>query len=385
MAGAAAMPQAADAARGMAVGAQDDRIFLDGDAETRRLSFLRMRELGMNWLRVNVLWAKVNGRQARLTEAPARPAYDWRRYDRVVREARAFRIYVQLTLMGPAPAWATTNRKVGTYGPKPDHYARFAAATASHFRGRVTRYSIWNEPNHHYFLTPQAIPGGGLVSPEIYRRLFEAGYDSIKRIDPGAEVLLGETCPCPSGPGLIDPTGFLLAMSCRDQDLKPTRECEPLHADGYAHHPYQTAGPPERDVRPVQLGIGSLSHLIWLLDGLARTGAVVGPGGRPLDLYLTEFGYHAGGALARPLAKRADYLPRAFEVAYRNPRVRKMVQYQLLPSGSSDWDTGILDPRSGRGMIYHSLRRWTRRRQLEQYAARRRRMVHPTGGALFAP
>ena len=62
-------------------------------------------------------------------------------------------------------------------------------AAAEHFKGRVDRYSIWNEPNYPAWISPQR------QSPQIYRKLYEAGYKAIKEADPAAQVLIGETVP----------------------------------------------------------------------------------------------------------------------------------------------------------------------------------------------
>ena len=62
----------------------------------------------------------------------------------------------------------------------PDGYQFFldmgplANADARHFKGRVHRYSIWNEPNHPQFLGPQYDSRHRPVSPGIYRNLYAA-------------------------------------------------------------------------------------------------------------------------------------------------------------------------------------------------------------------
>src|SRR3712207_8647999 len=46
----------------------------------------------------------------------------------------------------------------------------FVTAVVSHFGSNVTRYSIWNEPNHTGWLAPLK------SQPSLYRSLYSAGY-----------------------------------------------------------------------------------------------------------------------------------------------------------------------------------------------------------------
>ena len=87
---------------------------------------------------------------------------------------------VQLTLTGPAPAWATATTASACTSPAPAAFARFAGAVAAHFKGRVDRYGIWNEPNWKSWLMPHA------GSPTLYRGLYIGAYRAIKGADPKA-------------------------------------------------------------------------------------------------------------------------------------------------------------------------------------------------------
>ena len=364
------------AERRLELGAQDDRVFLaESGSPSRHYAFARMAELGMTWLRLNVIWARVNGQQARRTTTPSRISYDWRALDRAIADARRHHVRVHLTLMGPAPAWATGNHRIGGYRPSAPAFERFAMAAARHFRGRVTRYSVWNEPNHGVFLAPQ-LEDYRPVSPGIYRALYRAAWAGIKRVSPGARVLLGETCPCGTTPSTVAADEFLRILACGGR--RPRGGCMPLVAHGFAHHPYQAPDPPERSTDSYKLGIGSLPYLTALLDRYARTGALVNPAGGPLPVYLTEFGYQSSGPVSLPTSIRARFLPRAFEIAYRNSRVRQVVQYQLVSAGSPEWDTAILAADGRPGTEFASLRSWARRRGL--VAPRRGQPVSPTGG-----
>ena len=89
--------------------------------------------------------------------------------------------------------------------------------------------------------------------------------------------------------------------------------------------------------------IGALSRLTKALDKLARRNALATPAKRPLDLYLTEFGYLTEGNRAQKPKVRAAWLPSAFRIARRNPRVRQLLQYQLVdPPDEELWHSAIL-------------------------------------------
>ena len=65
-----------------------------------------------------------------------------------------------------------------------------------------------------------------------------------------------------------------------------------------------------------------------------------------MDLYLTEFGYLTAGNRAQKPKVRAAWLASAFQIARRNPRVKQLLQYQLVdPPEDELWHSAILRPR----------------------------------------
>src|SRR2546423_15466158 len=100
--------------------------------------------------------------------------------DSVIEQAAAKGIRVELALTGPAPAFATGNHRVSNDRPSPKFFAEFVRRIAIHFKGRVARYSIWNEGNYKSWLSPMSQSG------TIYRKLYIAGYRAIKEVDPSA-------------------------------------------------------------------------------------------------------------------------------------------------------------------------------------------------------
>ena len=355
----------ASARRSMEIGLQDDSVFLQGREYALKFglerALRRARSLGVTRLRVNLTWAYALGLQrAARTRKPRRPRYDFERQDRLIDEAARYGMRVHLALTGPAPAWATSNRRVGPRRPNPRRFAEFVRTAVRHFAGRVDRYSIWNEPNWVGWLAPLE------AGPRLYRTLYLAGYKEVKREDPEAQVLIGETAPYAQPGRATAPLKFLRELTCRRPDYRRARRCAPLEADGYAHHPYDFLHSPDyRFPGRDNATIGTLGRLTTALDRLAKAGALRPPDGEKMPVYLTEHGYFASGRRALPAGRAARYLVRSFDIALRNERVHSMLQYLLLSPPRDDpgafFDTGLLSTRGRAYEQFRALQRWARR------------------------
>lgn len=353
----------ATAASGLEIALQDDAVFLEGKWFDRERALRIARGLGVTRLRVGLGWAFTLPRaQQRARQAPANPSYSFAAWDALIDAAARYGIRVHLSIQGPAPAFATGDRRVGPYKPNAREFERFVRVVAQHFKGRVDRYSLWNEPNWATWLAPLR------AAPSLYRALYQAGWQAIKSIDPQARVLFGETAPY-ARPGLsIAPLDFLRRTLCVDRKYRPVRKrCPALRADGYAHHPYDFAHSPDyRYPGADNVTMGTLSRLTRALDTLARRGRLLPAGASRMPLYLTEFGYFSSGRrMLRSSKARERYTYRSFDIALRNPRVRSHLYYLLVsPPSRSRWaffDLGLLDQR-GRGRPqYTAIRKWYKR------------------------
>jgi hypothetical protein len=380
-------PASAHAARGMEVALSDDPVFLARHYYDRDRALQNARELGVTRLRVFVNWAGVMGKQRDLSEPPAQPTYYWGIYEELIDAAARAGIRVQLDLAGPAPRYATSDKELGMTRPDPGQFATFARAAAERFKGRVDRYSIWNEPNHDGWLRPSA------EAPRLYRALYVAGYNAIKQADPAAAVWFGETAPY-HGSRAMAPLTFLRRTLCLTSRYRLDKKCLAgmpegtrglLHTDGYAHHPYDFRNAPDyRYKGGDNVTIGTLSRLTKALDKAARAKALWGPAKRRAPfVYLTEFGYFATGPRAKiPESKRRKYLPRAFTIAQRNPRVKQMLHYGLAappPSyAGAAFDFGLLNTDGSQRATYAPLVKWARG------AIKKRRIAAP-GGPIALP
>ena len=108
---------------------------------------------------------------------------------------------------------------------------------------------------------------------------------------------------------------------------------------------------PDRD----EAQIADLPRLLAVLDRLTRSGRIGAPG-RRFDLYLTEFAYQTSPpdhAVGVTLGQQTRYLQQSAYIAWRNPRVRNLTQYQWrdepvsraaagAQEGYARWQSGLL-------------------------------------------
>ena len=358
---AAAFPRDARAARNLEIALQDDAVFVTPSFFNRERAFRYARALGVTRLRVNANWAySMPPAQFRARRKPNRVAWSFFALDSLIDAAAKHGIRIHLSVTGPAPAWASGNRKVSGYRPKTYYFSQFASALAAHVAGRVDRFSIWNEPNWRTWLGPQK------NAPALYRSLYQRGYAAIKKADPRAKVLIGETSPYARNGFSTGPISFLRSLACVNKRWKRVRRCPVLKADGYAHHPYDFRHAPNfRYPGADNATMGTLSNLTRALDRISRTGALRFNGGGRMPVYLTEFAYFAAGHRALPPKLRSRYLAQAFQMALTNGRVKSQLQYLLVsPPRSAPgafFNTALMSRRGATYPQYRALRRWYRR------------------------
>ena len=376
LAACATQPADVKAARGMEIALQDDPVFVGRSYFNRENGFAHARALGVTRMRVNANWAfALSKAQQQAKSKPAGLTYNFGTLDSVVDAAARHGIRVHLSSTGPAPAWATGNRRLGNYRPNQAEFAVFTSALAAHMRGRVDRYSIWNEPNWRTWLGPLG------SAPAQYRGLYARGYDAIKQADPSAKVLIGETAPYAQRGRSTAPVAFLRAVACVNKRYRRVRKCTKLKADGYAHHPYYFSKSPSfRYPGKDNATMGTLRNLTRALDRLSRSGQIRRNGGGKLGLYLTEFGYFSSGHRALSRSTRGRYLADGFRLALRNGRVKSQLQYLLVqPPRRFPWsffDLGLISTGGKKQPQYTALQRFYRRN--------RGKLKRP-GGAISLP
>lgn len=145
-------------------------VFLFGTDMDRVLTLTNIA--GFTWIRQQIHWRDMEGE---------REQYVWTPLDQAVNAARAYDMNILLSVVR-SPTWATNNGQSGLPDDT-DAFAAFLRETATRYRGRVSAYEIWNEPN-------LAHEGGGVPGdPAAYLATLQAAYPAIKQADPCALVL----------------------------------------------------------------------------------------------------------------------------------------------------------------------------------------------------
>ena len=363
--------------------------------ELKRLGVDRVK-VYLHWADVAPDWSSHTRPHFDASSPAAYPAAGWAPFDAMVRAAAARGVGLDLTLLAPAPLWATgpglpphtTGYFAGAWDPSATEFGPFVRAVATRYSGHykppgassalpgVDFWSIWNEPNYGSNLAPQAIDHSAVeVSAAMYRRLLDAAWSALGATGHGHDTVLigeiaprGETIPPNIYPGNFAdmvPLRFIRALYCVDGSLHPLqgqaaieRSCPStsagsnafpskhpalFNASGFAFHPYPQGYAPNvrTALEPDYADIPQLPALERTLDGaLAAYGSSI-----RFALYNTEFGYKTNP----PLAGEPDptlaayYLNWAEYITWRNPRVVSWDQFLLAdpPPGESNFDTGI--------------------------------------------
>jgi polysaccharide biosynthesis protein PslG len=300
------------------------------DAE--RIAVLdKIAAAGLTWVRIDMGWSSFQERCGTCSGG-----WYLDRANLLVDAARARGLKVLVTIWR-TPGWA--NDQAGELAPPAaaGDFGRFMSWLASRFRGRVSAYELWNEPDSKDFFT-------GTVGQ--YAALVRAAYPAVKAADPEAQVVLG-------GPVNND-TGWLRSVY---------RSGVGGFFDVLATHPYMAPAdlPPETPDRG-----GDNVHLLTHVAAVHRLMAANGDGDKPI--WFTELGWssHAntGGEAdwrrGVSLEQQADYTVRAIElVRTRFPFVTNMIIYNERDRATGDAhldNYGILRRDLSEKPVYAALR-----------------------------
>lgn len=254
----------------------------------------RVRLLGSSWVREEFTATAVHH--------GARDPYHWGAYDRVVNAEWRAGIHV-LGLLDYSNTFGYPSHNDMPHNDirrLAGDFSRYAYAAARHFRGRITYWQVWNEPNldGYWHPTPE---------PQDYAALLHAAYRAIKLASPHARVVLGGT----SGVDL----NFInrVAQFTRSFDV-------------VAVHPYQI--PPE-------------TSLLQQVQALRRFRK---------PLWFSEIGWPGGDCrLCFSEQVQAAYLVRVYALAAA-AGVQRVFWYDLRDDGGSR-----SNPEGHFGLLHHDL------------------------------
>lgn len=126
---------------------------------------------------------------------PAKGQYDWHSLDTWVSQSQAHQVQLDYVFVN-TPRWASSRPDEPCPGqrfgcaapPNPDDFSEFVTTLVTRYKGRISSYELWNEPNGSGFWTG---------TPKDMADLAARAYSIIKSIDPSAIV----TTPAVSSSG----------------------------------------------------------------------------------------------------------------------------------------------------------------------------------------
>ena len=323
---------------------QDDDLLLYRGPDVQASTMERMYGLGVDQVRINMIWRNVVGKGARKvkrspTNPASYPAGNWDPYDALMRLAAQYGMGVHVTVTGPVPDFAEgknpprTKTDAQVWKPNPSMYNKFVQAVGKRYSGGyvdenegnvlppITAWALWNEPNQAGWLQPQ-YQKHRLASPALYKSLFFAGDRALKKTGHGGDqIFLGETAPLGSrSKGTKSPVGpapFLNSLF---------RGSKRFPVTGYAHHPYTKRNPPNvPDRSPGAITLANIGVLESILD---RSGNV----SAGLPILSTEFGYESNPPdpfNGIPQDTQAEWINEGDFIMYNDPRIIGNTQFLL--------------------------------------------------------
>jgi len=381
-------PSPAHAAKQQLSVFQDDRMLVLSGDSTRERTLDDLVTLGVDTVHSVAFWHKVapdplerkrpSGFDG--SDPAAYPPELWDKYDGLVRGATVRGMDLILSPSAPIPSWASgcPTSKIAlrrTCRPNPTQFKRFVAALGTRYSGeyadenqgrgtlpRVTRWSIWNEPNQGGWLTPQYVRTNGRitsVSPMLYRGLVRAAIKGLKESGHASdELLLGETAPIGRRTGSLStrptpPGEFLRDVLCIDSKgrkltgpVARAMDCgdfKRIAVTGVSHHPYTRGGsrPPTTAGNANEITMSSASRLKAIIRAGAKYKRI--PSGLPV--WYTEYGFQTNPPdelFGVSLDQQATYINQSDYIAYKDRTVRSVAQYELRDeSNLASFQTGL--------------------------------------------
>ncbi len=254
-----------------------------------------VREMGAPWIVETFPWAYIE---------PQPGHYDWTHADQVIELAYQQGLHV-IARLDLVPAWARPPGSSSRYLDEshyPD-YARFAAAFAERYRGKVNHIVVWNEPNLAFEW------GGRRPDPAGYVALLRTAYEAIHAANSEAVVLaagLAPTTESPESGRAWDDLLYLQAMY--DAGARPYFDALAAHAYGRQWPFSDWLDPKRRDPRRPGPGRPDPARVNFRRVELLRR-VMERNGDASKKVYITEAGWndHPRWAFAVRPAERIAY------------------------------------------------------------------------------
>lgn len=317
------------------------------DAE-RVTTLDQLQSFGVDTVRVVLPWSRIapdpnsfNKPAFDATDPNAYPAQNWTNLDDLIRGINNRGMQVLLDPSTPVPEWGSVTHS-NSGDPIDLEFQQFVQALGTRYSGnfvpaptatnpaptvlpRVAHWSVGNEMNLTLFLRPQ-FKHHRSVSGRIYRDFFLAAQHGLQFSGHGGDqILVGETSPGPGRRG-TDPVTFLRGVFCLNKKFKRRHGCKPIHASGWAHHPYDPFDAPFEPNKHL-VNLATINRLTKAINRARRAHAV----NRRLPIYVTEFGVESvpDRKFGVSQLQQAEYISISEYLMYLNRRIRSFGQYLL--------------------------------------------------------
>lgn len=284
----------------------------------------KINDLGAVWVKQVVNWKAIETAQG---------SPDYSALDTAVDAYAEAHLNVLLTLTN-APDWARASTVEN--GPPTDFgtFATFAGNTAAHYKGKVSAFEIWDEPNlrRNWNGTP--------LSAASYVELLRRANSAIKSADPSALIISA---------GLA-PTGFNDGVNAINDRVFLKQEYLAglaTYADAIGAHPNGWANPPDSTCCQASPGVAGWfnDRSFYFHDTLADYRQIMKDNNDSEKfVWITSFGWGANEGVApdntvndssfgfvkfTTQAEQAQYLVRGFEIGKALAFVGPMFAYTL--------------------------------------------------------
>lgn len=268
-----------------------------------------LRALGVGWVKTQVSWKVYQPGPARYDD------FHLAELDELVELAHAAGMRVLLGV-GKAPEWSRPTTELD--GPPGDYrlFREFMAFLADRYRGRVTAYELWNEPNLQREWNGVPLRAADLVA------LTAAGAAGVRQSDPTALVISAAPAPTGINDGVT-------AVDDRHYFRQMLLAGAANVVDGFGVHPYGWANPPDSSAANPDTPAPSHNNhpSFFFADTLHDYRAILSEFGSTQPLWVTEFGWATfeNVAAAPPVGgefmvyvnewQQAAYIVRAIDLA----------------------------------------------------------------------
>lgn len=144
------------------------------DAESVKRSVSLMQEAGVGMVRMDFLWGDIE---------PQYGQRNFEKYDFIVDTLKAAGIDV-LGVLSYHTDWASPQCAWNCPNQDTSYFVNYCRMVAEHFKGRVSYWEIWNEPDSSVYWQPQD-------ELKQYTVLLRDSYKALKEVDPSCKVLNG--------------------------------------------------------------------------------------------------------------------------------------------------------------------------------------------------